>query len=37
MLHQMPDNGSDTVAVATLNTALSHSDRKLRIEIEKTT
>lgn len=36
MLHQMPDRGRDTVAAATVNTALSHMDRKFNTEIEKT-
>ena len=35
MLHQIPDNGRDTVAVATVKTALSLIDRKFNTEIAK--
>lgn len=37
MLHQMPDRGRETVAAATVKTALSHMDRKLSTEMEKIT
>lgn len=36
MLHQIPDRGRDTVAAATVKTALSHIERKLSAEIENT-
>lgn len=36
MLHQIPDRGRDTVAAATVKTALSHMERKLSAEIENT-
>lgn len=35
MLHQITDNGRDTVAVATVKTALSLIDKKFSTEIEK--
>lgn len=35
MLHQITDNGRDTVAVATVKTALSLIDKKFNTEIEK--
>lgn len=35
MLHQITDNGRDTVVVATVKTALSLIDKKFSTEIEK--
>ena len=35
MLHQITDNGRDTVAVAIVKTALSLIDKKFSTEIEK--